>query len=99
MLPTLPTGVLPATSPQQDVPKLRPEPPPVAPVQPGSGGDAVGLEQRRPEEAAERLREEQRRRRRQAYTPEQIAAGDIDEEDREALAELPRQGLWVDIEV
>jgi hypothetical protein len=45
------------------------------------------------------LREEQRRRQRRGYTPEQLAAGEVDEADEAALDELPRQGVWVDVEV
>ncbi|MCY1401765.1 hypothetical protein D9M68_291230 [compost metagenome] len=60
---------------------------------------AVGLDKRHPQEAEELLREEQRRRQRRGYTPEELAAGEVAEEDLSALEELPRQGLWVDVEV
>lgn len=96
MLPILPTAVVPLAP--QDAAKVRPDPPPVAPVQPSSGDNSVGLDQRRADEAAERLREEQRRRQRRGYSPEQLAAG-AEAEDPETLEELPRQGLWIDIEV
>ncbi|HAG20522.1 MAG TPA: aspartate-semialdehyde dehydrogenase, partial [Pseudomonas sp.] len=33
------------------------------------------------------------------YTPEELAKGETDEQDQAALEELPRQGLWVDVEV
>ena len=45
------------------------------------------------------LRDEQRRRRRRGYTAQELAEGETAEEDQDALDELPRQGLWVDVEV
>lgn len=46
------------------------------------------------------LRDEQRRRqRRRGYTAQELAEGETDEDDQEAIDELPRQGLWVDVEV
>ena len=46
------------------------------------------------------LRDEQRRRqRRRGYTAQELAEGETAEEDQAALEELPRQGLWVDVEV
>lgn len=95
MLPTLPTGAVPPAT--QDVARISPQPA-VAPVQPAASDSSVGLDQQRPGESADRLREEQRRRRRRGYTPEQLATGATEAEDREALAELPRQGLWIDTE-
>lgn len=45
------------------------------------------------------LREEQRRRQRRGYTPEQLAEGEVKPADEEVIDTLPRQGLWVDVEV
>jgi hypothetical protein len=59
----------------------------------------LSLDKRHPQDAEELLREEQRRRQRRGYTPEQLAAGEVDEADEAALDELPRQGVWVDVEV
>jgi hypothetical protein len=59
----------------------------------------VSLDKRHPQEAAERRREEQRRRQRRGYSPEELAEGEVAEADAEELSELPRQGLWVDVEV
>ncbi|TLX53688.1 aspartate-semialdehyde dehydrogenase [Stutzerimonas nosocomialis] len=98
MLPPIPTGVIPVTA-QQDVVKPRPDIAPVTPVQPSADESAVGLDRRHPQEAEEMLREEQRRRQRHGYTPEELAEGETDEQDKAELEELPRQGLWVDIEV
>ena len=53
-----------------------------------------------PEESQPMLRDEQRRRqRRRGYTAQELAEGETAEEDQAALDELPRQGLWVDVEV
>ncbi len=94
MLPPIPHSLAPVTA-QQDVPKPRPEIPPVTPAQESSKESAVELDKRHPQELIERQREEQRRRQRQGYTPEQLA-----EEEPEDLPEgIPRQGLWVDVEV
>ncbi|WP_017938717.1 hypothetical protein [Zestomonas thermotolerans] len=96
MLPPIPQSLVPVTS-QQDVPKPRPEVQPVTPPQADSGSAGVGLRQRDPQEEVERQRDRQRRR--QVYTAEQLAAGEVAEADRDLLEELPRQGLWVDVEV
>ena len=46
------------------------------------------------------LRQEQRRRqRRRGYTAAQLAEGEVAKVDEVAVQELPRQGLWVDVEV
>ncbi len=45
------------------------------------------------------LRDEQRRRQRRGYTPQELAEGETTDEDQAALDELPRQGLWIDVEV
>ena len=98
MLPPIPTGVIQVNA-QQDVVKPRPEIAPVAPVQPSSGESSVTLDRRHPQESADMLRDQQRRRQRRGYTPEELAAGETDEQDQADLEELPRQGLWVDVEV
>ncbi|TRX75801.1 aspartate-semialdehyde dehydrogenase [Pseudomonas mangiferae] len=98
MLPTIPIGLVPP--PTQDMARLHPEIPPIAPVQESVEGSEVSLDQRDPEEIAERLRDEQRRRQRQGHTPEEMAeeahgqaAGEPNADDP------PRQGLWVDVQV
>lgn len=99
MLPPIPHSLQPVTS-QQDVPKPRPEIPPVTPVQASSSESSVSLDKRHPQETEELLRQEQRRRqRRRGYSPAQLAKGEVDKADEVAVQELPRQGLWVDIEV
>ncbi|KFX70038.1 aspartate-semialdehyde dehydrogenase [Pseudomonas taeanensis MS-3] len=98
MLPPIPQSLVPVTA-QQDVIKPRPDIPPVTPVQESSKESALSLDKRHPQDAEELLREEQRRRQRRGYTPEQLAAGEVDEADEAALDELPRQGVWVDVEV
>lgn len=98
MLPPIPHSLAPVTA-QQDVMKPRPDIPPVTPTAESSKESAVELDKRHPQEAAELLREEQRRRQRRGYTPEELAEGEVAEQDERALADLPRQGLWVDVEV
>lgn len=99
MLPPIPHSLVPVTV-QQDVVKPRPEIPAVTASAEGAKDDGVALGRQRPEEAAERLREEQRRRqRRQGYSPAELAEGEVAQEDQEAVADLPRQGLWVDVQV
>jgi len=99
MLPPIPQSLQPVTS-QQDVPKPRPEIPPVTPVQASSSESSVTLDKRHPQETEELLRQEQRRRQqRRGYTAEQLAEGEVDEADAQVLEQLPRQGLWVDVEV
>ncbi|MCQ4314291.1 aspartate-semialdehyde dehydrogenase [Pseudomonas stutzeri] len=99
MLPVIPPGTVQVTA-QQDVVKPRPDIAPVAPVQSSANESSVGLDHRHPQEAEQMLRDEQRRRqRRRGYSPEELAEGEIAEEDQEAVGELPRQGLWVDVEV
>ncbi|AOE84275.1 aspartate-semialdehyde dehydrogenase [Pseudomonas sp. TCU-HL1] len=98
MLPPIPQGLVPVTA-QQDVVKPRPDIPPVTPMQESAQESSVGLDKRHPQETEELLREEQRRRQRRGYTPQELAAGDVAEEDQAVLEELPRQGLWVDVEV
>ncbi|VXC38604.1 aspartate-semialdehyde dehydrogenase [Pseudomonas sp. 9Ag] len=99
MLPVIPPGTVQVTA-QQDVVKPRPDIAPVTPVQPSANESSVGLDRRHPQEAEQMLRDEQRRRqRRRGYTAQELAEGETTEEDQAALDELPRQGLWVDVEV
>lgn len=99
MLPVVAPGVVQVNA-QQDVAKSRPEIAPVTPVQSSANESAVNLERRHPQEAEQMLRDEQRRRqRRRGYSPQQLADGDTAAEDQDALEALPRQGLWVDVEV
>ncbi len=98
MLPPIPHSLQPVTV-QQDVPKPRPEIPPVTPASESSKESAVELDKRHPQEAEILLREEQRRRQRRGYTPEALAEGEVEKADEKLLDELPRQGLWVDVEV
>ncbi|OYW90864.1 MAG: aspartate-semialdehyde dehydrogenase [Pseudomonadales bacterium 32-61-5] len=98
MLPVIPAGVVQVNA-QQDVVKPRPDIAPVTPVEPSANESSVELDRRHPQEAEQMLRDEQRRRQRRGYTAEELAEGETAEEDQEALDELPRQGLWVDVEV
>ncbi|WP_161866578.1 MULTISPECIES: aspartate-semialdehyde dehydrogenase [Pseudomonas] len=97
MLPPIPQGVVPVTA-SQDVIKPKPEIPPVTPAEESAKESALSLDKRHPQETEELLREEQRRRQRRGYTPEQLAEAEP-EEVEQALGDLPRQGLWVDVEV
>ncbi|MFP6848844.1 MAG: aspartate-semialdehyde dehydrogenase [Pseudomonas sp.] len=99
MLPPIPHSLVPVTV-QQDVIKPRPEVPPVTPTAESAKESGVGLDKRHPQDAEVLLREEQRRRqRRQGYSPEELAEGEVAEADEAVINELPRQGLWVDVEV
>lgn len=98
MLPPIPHSLVPVTA-QQDVVKPRPDIAPVTPTAETAQEDSVGLDKRHPDEVAERLREEQRRRQRGGYTAAELAEGEVDEADEPAIDQLPRQGLWVDVEV
>lgn len=97
MLPPIPHSLAPVTA-QQDPPQKRPDIPPVSPSQGASAEAAITLDRRHPQDVAERLREEQRRRQRQGHTPQEMAESQ-DEDDAPGLGDLPRQGLWVDVEV
>lgn len=97
MLPPIPHSLAPVTA-QQDVVKPRPDIPPVTPASESSKESAVELDKRHPQEAEMLLREEQKRRQRRGYTAEEMAEGEVTE-DEESLEEMPRQGLWVDVEV
>ncbi|RJG14067.1 aspartate-semialdehyde dehydrogenase [Pseudomonas cavernicola] len=99
MLPPIPHSMMPVTA-QQDPVKPRPDIPPVTPLQGSANESAVALDKRHPQEAEASQREEQRRRRqRRGYTAEELAEGEVAAEDQALFEELPRQGLWVDIEV
>ncbi|MDG9928712.1 MULTISPECIES: aspartate-semialdehyde dehydrogenase [unclassified Pseudomonas] len=98
MLPPIPHSLVPVTA-QQDVVKPRPDIPPVTPTNESSNESAVELDKRHPQEAEELMREEQRRRQRRGYTPAELAEGEVKGDDEKLLEELPRQGLWVDVEV
>lgn len=99
MLPPIPHALVPVTA-QQDVVKPRPEIPPVTPTNESSNEGKVELDKRHPQEAEELLREEQRRRQRRGYTPEELAELEANSpEEEKLLEELPRQGVWVDVEV
>lgn len=99
MLPPIPHGMQPVTV-QQDVIKPRPDIPPVTPSAESAKESGVSLDKRHPQEAEELLREEQRRRQRRGHTPEQLAQMSEEELAEVAAQEsLPRQGLWVDVEV
>lgn len=99
MLPPIPHSLAPVTT-QHDAVKPRPEIPPVTPSAESAKESGVSLDKRHPQEAQLLLREEQRRRqRRHGYSPEELAEGEVHEADQALLDELPRQGLWVDVEV
>ncbi len=97
MLPPITHNVAPVTV-QQDVVKPPPAIPPVTPSAESAQESAVELARKHPQEA-ERLREEQRRRQRRGYSAEELAEGEVSEADAAVLDALPRQGLWVDVEV
>lgn len=97
MLPPIPQALVPVTA-TQDVVKPRPEIPPVTPSEESAKESALNLDRRHPQEAEELLREEQRRRQRRGYSAEQLAEAEPEDVER-VLGELPRQGLWVDVEV
>jgi hypothetical protein len=84
---------------QQDVIKPRPDIPPVTPAAASAKESGVSLDKRHPQEAEMLLREEQRRRQRRGYTPAELAEGEVDAADEAVLDDMPRQGLWVDVEV
>lgn len=98
MLPPIPQGLVPVTA-QQDVVKPRPEVPPVTPIQHSANESAVGLDKRHPQEAAELLHDERKRRQRRGYSAAELAEGEVAEADQQQIDELPRQGLWIDVEV
>ena len=98
MLPPIPHSLAPVTA-QQDVPKPRPDIPPVTPPSESAKESAIELDRRHPQEAEMLLYEEQRRRQRRSYSAEELAEGEVEEGDEKLLEELPRQGLWVDVEV
>jgi len=63
MLPPIPHSLAPVTA-QQDVPKPRPDIPPVTPPSESAKESAIELDRRHPQEAEMLLYEEQRRRQR-----------------------------------
>ncbi|PTQ73598.1 aspartate-semialdehyde dehydrogenase [Pseudomonas sp. GV071] len=85
---------------QQDLIKPVPALPVVAPVESTPQENDVSFEKRNEQEAEELLWEEQRRRRqRRGYSAAELAEGEVAEEDQALIEQLPRQGLWVDVEV
>ncbi len=93
MLPPIPQSLVPVMA-LQDTPKPRPEIPPVTPTEESASESAISLDRRHPQEVQERWREAQRRRRHPS------GAVQTDDEEPPALPEdLPRQGLWIDVEV
>lgn len=100
MLPPIPPPLAPVTA-QQEILRARPDIPPVAPVSASAEESALSLDKRHPQEIEELMRQEQRRQqqRRRGYSAEQLAEGEVAPEDQALLDELPRQGLWVDVEV
>jgi len=99
MLPPIPHSLQPITT-QQDPVKPVPVVPAVAPVEHSAEESPVALDKRHPQDAEELLWEEQRRRRqRRGYSAAELAEGEVAEEDQELIEQLPRQGLWVDVEV
>jgi hypothetical protein len=95
--PITPTMLPVPTQPDPLLP--RPTVPVVAPVQQASAEDAVTLDKRHPQETEQLLREEQRRRQRRAQGAAEPPGDAADEAEAAALDGLPRQGLWVDVEV
>ena len=99
MIPPIPPHLVTAPPPQ-DLVKPVQSLPAVAPVQSTAEQNEVALDQRDEQEAEALLREEQRRRRqRRGYSAAELAEGEVAEEDQELIEQLPRQGLWVDVEV
>ncbi|MES2821672.1 MAG: aspartate-semialdehyde dehydrogenase [Pseudomonadota bacterium] len=99
MLPPIPHSMAPVTV-QQDVIKPVPQIAPVVAPEQSANESAVGPDKRHPQDAIEQWRDEQQRRqRRRGYSAEALAEGEVDEGDEALLEELPRQGLWVDVEV
>ena len=106
MLPSiLPLGAVPITS-GQDPARPRPDIPPVAAVQPGSGDSAIDLDNHDTDQATLLLREEQQRqhdkRRRETLEDEgQMVAGNVPSPEAvlPVVDGMQRQGLWVDIKV
>ena len=108
--PILPLSVVPVTS-QTDPIRMRPDIPPVVPVQESSSESTIDLQKRDPEEAARLLREEQRRKQEQRRheadnDPELHLAVPGDELNADntvpvvaLMEDQPRQGLLVDVEV
>jgi hypothetical protein len=98
MLPAIPSSAIP-TVPQPEQIKARTEVAPVAPAVDTPNQSEVGVGGRDPGETIARLKEEQKRRRRRGYSPQSLSEGDVEPEDIALIENLPRQGLWVDVEV
>ncbi len=103
MLPPIPHSLAPVAA-HQDVIKPRPDIPAVTPVKESAKESALSMDKRHPQETEELLREEQRRQQRRYYSAvkaEAAAAEQNNESDIPGLDldQLPRQGLWVDVEV
>ncbi|SFU05221.1 aspartate-semialdehyde dehydrogenase [Pseudomonas marincola] len=103
MLPPIPQSLPPVTA-QQDVNKPKPVVAAVTPAAETSSESALNLDKRHPQDVQDLLREEQRRRQRQVM--DAAPDGEEEAEPAEPVAEhplieddLPRQGVWVDIEV
>ncbi|MFI8479582.1 aspartate-semialdehyde dehydrogenase [Pseudomonas sp. NPDC078700] len=100
MLPHIPHSMAPVTA-TQDLVKPKPLTPPVVPVAETSKESALNLDKRHPQDAEALLREEQRRQQKR-YAAALLAESADDEQapaPEDDGEELPRQGLWVDIEV
>lgn len=101
MIPPIPNGALPIVT-HPEASKARTEVAPIAPAVDTPNDSGVGLAHRDPAETIERLREEERRRRRKkgmsrALNPaSSMATVPVTEE---VIEDLPRQGVWIDIEV
>ncbi|WP_462378936.1 aspartate-semialdehyde dehydrogenase [Pseudomonas sp. Marseille-QA0892] len=100
MIPPIPNAALPVVTHPEAV-KARTEVAPVAPAVDTPNDSGVGLAHRDPAETLERLREEERRRRKkkgmQAARPPSSGATIITADD--VIEDLPRQGVWIDVEV
>lgn len=99
MLPPIAQSLPPVTA-QNDVNKPRPVTAAVTPAAAPAKESALNLDKRHPQDVHERWQEEQRRRQRETL------AGTLETDESiaqmpESLIddEVPRQGVWVDIEV
>lgn len=100
MLPPIPQHLANPAAPQQDVIRPRPEIAPVTPVQSASGEAAINLDRRHPQDASEIAKEQQRKKQQRKALSQAIEAGQDEEAERlREEQDLPRQGLWVDVEV
>lgn len=101
MIPPIPNAALPIVT-HHEASKARTEVAPIAPAVDTPNDSDVGLDHRDPAETVERLREEERRRRRKKGTPRGVKPGTstatVSATD-DVIEDLPRQGVWIDIEV